>query len=311
MEKKSTPTPGAHDVIEGSRNQARNERINGLGGNDTLRGNGGDDILDGGDGGNGGQNILSGGDGNDVLMNIGTMGLNPSALSAVGEGGAGDDAIFVGNRITDLTQRIADSAIEQGNADFGAAINGGEGNDRIVGSASGDVIMGGADRDLIIAGGGADVIIGDGSAANALGNGFVYALNSANYTERRGFVVGGQPDGFANTSVIVEAGSRVTPGADPTSQLLLHPQATAGADDTIHAGGGSDYALGDGGNDTLYASQRNRTRTTRGGISRRRHRRSNTPIGGRFRAKVAGSGRLYCTFQVYENERTSNKQANT
>jgi len=189
----------------------------------------------------------------------------------------------------------------------------------------------------------------------------------AHDTERRGFVVSGQPDGFANTSVIVEAGSRVTPGANPTSQLLLHPQATAGADDTIHAGGGSDYALGDGGNDTLYGddgndtlagghgndtvmggvgndylmgdynlsetpildgvgvvltgedfldggegsdivvgnrgndvvygSQRKGIRTKNGRIGWRTSRKSNTPIGERLRAKVAGSGRGMASFK--------------
>jgi Ca2+-binding RTX toxin-like protein len=246
---------GFPDQLEGSRSQARNERLNGLNGNDTLRGFDGDDILDGGQG----RNILSGGTGKDVLMNIGTMGPNITALDAIGDGGADDDSIFVGERKTDWAAEIAAGATEVGSTDFGAFIGGGSGNDRILGSANTDVILGGEDRDLIVAGGGADVIMGDAFAISSAGNGFTYAENTAEYSARRGFVVQQQPEGFSNTTIVVEAGSKVSPGSDAVSQLLMHEQATAGKDDTIHAGGGNDYAIGDGGNDTVYGELGNDT----------------------------------------------------
>jgi Ca2+-binding RTX toxin-like protein len=246
---------GFPDQLDGSRSQARNERLNGLNGNDTLRGFDGDDILDGGQG----RNILSGGTGKDVLMNIGTMGPNITALDAIGDGGADDDSIFVGERKTDWAAEIAAGATEVGSTDFGAFIGGGSGNDRILGSANTDVILGGEDRDLIVAGGGADVIMGDAFAISSAGNGFTYAENTAEYSARRGFVVQQQPEGFSNTTIVVEAGSKVSPGSDAVSQLLMHEQATAGKDDTIHAGGGNDYAIGDGGNDTVYGELGNDT----------------------------------------------------
>jgi len=49
---------------------------------------------------------------------------------------------------------------------------------------------------------------------------------------------------------------------------------------------------------TPGARYRKRTRTKSGSISWRTYRKSNTPIGGRLRAKGAGSGREMASFNI-------------
>jgi len=65
-------------------------------------------------------------------------------------------------------------------------------------------------------------------------------------------------------------------------------------------GEGSDIVVGNRGSDVVYVSQRKRTRTKSGGISWRTYGKSNTPIGGCLRAKVAGSAYGMASFHSRE-----------
>lgn len=249
---------GVNDVIDQS-HRTVSVRLNGLNGQDHLIGGSAADILDGGQG----RNRLYGNEGNDVIFNVGTMGLSPSAVDAIGSGGAGDDALFVDARITDIDDAIDTMAEDAGEADFGALIGGGSGNDRIVGSASRDVLLGNQGRDLILGGGGADVLLGDTQARSSYTDpnyhAFTVSERTTAFADARTFVATGQGDGYISRTTRIEAGSRTTLGTEQLVDVLTQTHAKEGEADTLHAGGGDDYALGDGGADTLYGEAGNDT----------------------------------------------------
>lgn len=167
-----------------------NDTLLGKGGNDTLDGDPGDDILTGGTG----NDIVQGGAGNDRLI------WNPGDGSDLNEGGAGNDTVEVngGNasevftiaangrrvrfdRVTPapFTLDIGSSENLVVNANGGddivtaaglpaglinLTIDGGPGNDVLVGSAGDDRIFGGDGNDILIGGLGNDML--DGGAGN-------------------------------------------------------------------------------------------------------------------------------------------------
>lgn len=173
---------GGHDSIQGS--AANNHldfsatqlvgiaEIDAGSGNDTVMGSQGDDLITGGEGsdylyGNGGDDrfLLSpgdsgydrydGGDGTDRI-----------------EGGAGDDIIrlaaFSAGNSVEIIDGVGGMNVIQGNnsnnhLDFSAtqliniaSINGGAGNDTIIGSMENDTLVGGSGNDQLYGGGGSD-----------------------------------------------------------------------------------------------------------------------------------------------------------
>jgi Ca2+-binding RTX toxin-like protein len=167
--------------------------IYGMGGNDIIRGLGGNDYIDGGSG----NDVLYGDDGDDILIGgagadrlYGGNGDDTFVISGSNDvsdkfyGGDGTDKILVAGSaaVTLAGFNAAASSIEvwegNGNAvlgtskanvfDFSALesvtdllyVDGGKGNDTIIGTKFNDDLRGGAGNDLLHGGDGDDVLIG-------------------------------------------------------------------------------------------------------------------------------------------------------
>jgi Ca2+-binding RTX toxin-like protein len=132
----------------------KNNKLVGGAGNDTLVGLDGNDILDGGDG----NDSLDGGAGNDNLI----AGIGTDKLI----GGAGTDAADYSGRsdalILTLDGKANDGKV--GENDLISAdienVNGGKGNDKIVGDKNNNVLKGNDGNDTINAGAGNDSLDG-------------------------------------------------------------------------------------------------------------------------------------------------------
>ena len=139
------------------------EKINGLGGNETIWADGGNDTVDGG----AGNDFLHGGDGNDLITDLGGDDLI--------WGDAGNDILKGGDGIDQVIGGVGDDTL-YGGLGADAAISGNDGHDVLYGgdgkvvlgvmdaSDGGDVIHGGRGNDTIYGGGGNDVI--DGGEGN-------------------------------------------------------------------------------------------------------------------------------------------------
>ncbi|MEX0819283.1 MAG: hypothetical protein WD070_06810, partial [Pirellulaceae bacterium] len=159
-----------HDVLEGQAGDDilhggdGDDSLYGGSGSDVLRGDLGDDLLYGGDG----DDFLYGGAGKDVLD--GGLGMD----HLYGE--AGDDVVIgfdgsakmFGGPGNDTLQGSADSSTGQG-----SIMDGGDGDDELIGSMGHDTIDGGAGNDTIRGEGGNDVICGGpGNDTYIFANGF-------------------------------------------------------------------------------------------------------------------------------------------
>jgi len=161
------------------------DRINALGGNDTVWGDGGNDTINGGEG----NDFLHGGLGNDTITDTGgddlIWGNEGSDFVNAGMGidqvfgGLGDDILYGGNNadVVDgnggndivfgdagsVTEQLVNGVVVQvldktGDADV---ITGGDGNDILFGGGGNDVIAGGIGNDAIYGGLGDDGLNGD------------------------------------------------------------------------------------------------------------------------------------------------------
>ena len=223
---------GGDDILTGSnladdlRGGAGNDTLIGLAGNDILSGGAGNDILSGGDGndtliGGAGNDALQGGAGDDAFVIAGTEGQGDTF-----DGGAGTDTMSVtGTGNTTLSNfDAAASSIEvwQGNGlavvgtTAGDALNfsglnavsglayvdGGGGNDTIIGTSLADDLRGGGGNDSLGGGAGNDALSGaagddvlsGGAGADTLTGGtgkdtFVYLSASEGGDTISGFVV--------------------------------------------------------------------------------------------------------------------------
>lgn len=139
------------DTITGS---AGADTINGGTGIDTLSGGGGDDVFL--VGASAGRDAIDGGTGTDTIKAT-ADGLKLSFASLAGIEAITADG-HVGVTVTGTTG--ADTIDMTGIALAGiAGIDGGIGNDRIIGSAGADTIIGGAGADTLTGGGGADTFV--------------------------------------------------------------------------------------------------------------------------------------------------------
>ena len=198
---------GRHPVL----GTAGSDRVQGLAGHDEVSGGAGSDVVEGGTS----VDIVSGND--------------------------GDDAIFADTQLTDTTLRTyigssATGAPAAMPAQLSVAtsewMQGGLGDDTVVGADGNDILFGGGGKDLLVGGAGADVINGDDDY-----------------------------DPGDITSVYVQPG--VGPGGPFDayySSVNVHSYSgTVGAADEIHAGSGDDYIFGQIGDDTIYADDGNDT----------------------------------------------------
>jgi Ca2+-binding RTX toxin-like protein len=180
------------DILTGSK--ARNI-LRGNDGNDRLNGADGNDVLDGGDG----HDSENGGAGNDVFVE------GAAANGAdVFSGGAGTDTVSYSARANSVKVTIDDKANDgekteldnvHGNVE---CINGGAGDDKLVGSAANNALRGNGGDDLLGGLGGNDTM--DGGSGNDTESG-----GSGNDT----FV----EDGTSNGSDVFQGG----PGTDTVS----------------------------------------------------------------------------------------------
>jgi len=232
----NAPSPDRSDTLYGS---ADDDYISGGGGSDTLKDErGGDDYMDGGEG----NDTIRGGEGHDFL--VGGTGQD----SLYGE--AGDDWLF-SNQIIALSDAIVQNASQQASGVYGGTLNGGEGNDVLIGDADTDTLIGGFGDDVIAAGGGDDSIYGDkgGQTNDADGNDVLYGQAGNDYLYGGGghdFLDGGEGD----DRIYGNAGSDTLLGGDGEDELY------GGADaDRLYGGYGGDDLYGESGSDILIGGE--------------------------------------------------------
>lgn len=294
---------GGNDTILGG---SALDALLGMDGNDVLVGNGGPDNLNGG----AGADSLDGGDGNDRLNGLG--GSNDSLRGGLGDdtftGGSGSDLIIESadvnfvltpTRLTGLgTDRIVDA---EGVRLTGGASNntldarlftagavtldGGSGNDSLMGTGLADSLLGGSGHDSLDAGDGSDTLVG-GTGSDSLiggsGNDRLFGQEDSNDK-----LIGGAGDdsldGGTGEDIIIETVSGVSlltntsltgngvdvvvgieqasltgsNGADSidasgfTVATALVTLDGGSGNDTLRGSAGSDYLIGGDGDDIL------------------------------------------------------------
>ncbi|WP_190539592.1 calcium-binding protein [Pseudomonas typographi] len=237
------PEPGRDDYIYDT---SGSTTIYGLDGNDIIIGkNGGDDLYDGGNGhdyivADAGKNTVLGGAASDIIF------------------GGADDDFLTGDAVMtiDLSLKQADSLNQRG--DY---INGGDGDDTIIGSAANDVLNGGRGSD-VISGGAGDDIISTGNSDDRGGEGaerFLGAVGfdwtttiidkifSVTYTQ-----------GWADSDIEIKTD-------DPLAKDIAYGGAGddhiygAYGDDILDGGADDDVIFGNGGNDVIDGGTGNDT----------------------------------------------------
>jgi serralysin len=176
-------------VFKGSDNS---ERIDGSPESDRIQGNGGDDLLVGGFG----LDDIYGGDGDDILyagLNIADV-VETTAVSRSDnllDGGDGNDLV-IGSTIEDLLI----------GSDGNDLLSGYQDNDRLFGSAGNDLILGSWGEDTLVGGSGDDVLRGHGDSDfldGGSGNDLLYGSNTYPLPDRTNIdsLTGGSgEDGF-------------------------------------------------------------------------------------------------------------------
>ncbi len=287
-----TGSTGA-DIIAGG---ADNDTLLGGAAADSLYGDIGDDILQG----DAGDDVLFGGDGNDIFRYTGSAG----GFDAI-DGGAGSDTLtaLANNTVIGLAAFSGIEAITAGAFtgvtvaggitndvfDFSAItltgivrVNGGDGNDNIIGNAAANTIWGGNGMDRLEGGDGADVLVGDaGNDTLVGGNGndtltggadidtVDYSYSSTNWTINLAAtsaqaVSGSETDTIATVeNVIGGSGNDIITGTTAANVL------TGGAgNDRITGGTGNDGINGGLGTDiaVFAGTQATYTITTNNGV---------------------------------------------
>ena len=224
--------PDFSDVIYGS---TINDKIYGFGGNDALCGDYGNDMIDGGDG----NDLIAGAEGSDSIW-----------------GGDGDDFI-AGSGLLYVPQRSTNEIVwsppsgqqvlAQG-AGWGIYLEAPGGGTIwshtylfVIEDGGGDVIDGGAGNDKIIGGGGEDYIQG------GTGNDSIHGLGGDDVLE------GGEGNDYITADGLVDGRTDYTlqpfrPGADFVDG--------GAGDDTLLGGGDDDVIYGGLGNDRMWGDDR-------------------------------------------------------
>ena len=189
-----------------------NDRVQGLAGRDEALGKSGNDIVEGG----AGIDVVAGNSGNDTLF--ADVQLTPAALRD-----------YISTSATAPTVGAAPSKLLVASSEW---LEGGLGNDTVVGSDSNDILFGGGGSDVLVGGAGHDLINGDDDF---------------------------EPGDL--TAVYVQPG--VGSGAPFNawySSVYVHDFALdVGAADEIHAGSGDDAVYGEVGDDTVWGDDGNDT----------------------------------------------------
>ncbi len=263
--------------------------IDGLGGNDTIIGSAGDDMIQGGtgndslDGGEGGDTfrISGAGQGADLYRDRGSSGTDRIAAGAnsTAIGVQGDfSAALTG--IEEITSSGFTNVTVVGDAGANllsfagvvlsgiALIDGGTGNDTIIGSTGADVIQGGGGNDSLDGGEGGDTYRVAGNAHGAdlyrdsgtAGTDRIVAAASntnigiqGNFSTALTGIEEISAGGFGNVVLLGDAGANVF---DMTAIVLDAVRIDTGnGNDTIVGSAGDDTILGGGGNDSLNGGE--------------------------------------------------------
>jgi len=201
-------TGGRHEV----QGTAGSDRVQGLAGRDEVNGGGGNDIVEGGLG----IDVVAGNDGDDLVFADGE--LTEAQLRSL-----------ITSSATTPTAGAMPVKLYVTSSEW---LEGGLGDDTVVGTSGNDLVFGGGGSDLLVGGAGHDLINGDDDF---------------------------EPGDL--TSVYVQPG--VGSGAPFNawySSVFIHDHAIAvGAGDEIHAGSGDDAVYGELGSDTIWGDDGNDT----------------------------------------------------
>lgn len=216
-----------------------NDLILAGGGNDTISIiRGGGDVVDGGDGndhvivnvvtdidiiGGAGRDWVQSGGGADIIEG--------GAGEDVSHGGAGADQIF-GDQAVLIADAIETGRTAEGVDAWGDLLDGGLGEDTIVGTATKDLLSGGSGGDLLISGAGDDFISGDGSYAAWVPAG------------------AGTWNWSITLTITEEGGTNVY--SYQIEQGIVYDDGGEGDADVIYAGNGNDGVLAGEGDDEVY-----------------------------------------------------------
>lgn len=285
----SAPLTGDDDVFGHNGNNAGDNHLNALDGNDGISGGTGNDIIDGGVGddlifGGSGDDELAGGDGNDFLIDgselvdledwsdtIESDGKSQrqrieaeiaSLGAAVLSKGKGWYIVANADGVTIVTSHSAvfpdPNAFRSGDDYFdgGAGddhITAGEGNDTILGGTGSDVISGGADDDVINGGDDDDTIYGDITDSSISGVHFGALISDQAKKNGNDLIDGGA----GNDLIVGGGGNDIIYGGLGDDSIggrgsLLAVDADDKDSDYIDGGAGSDSISGDDGDDTIF-----------------------------------------------------------
>jgi Ca2+-binding RTX toxin-like protein len=162
-------------------------------------------------------------------------------------GKAGDDRLF-GDKQTTIEKAMADGDAK-GKANRGDWLDGGQGDDLLIGTASRDVLLGGNDRDTLIGGAGDDVLSGD-ETTGALEQG--WSVKRAAVTIARGVTSHRAVYSKASINSAPEGGSDVLYGQGGKDIIN-----GGWGEDLLDGGADDDFLKGDQGNDTLAGGSGN------------------------------------------------------
>lgn len=271
-----------------------NDSLIGAAGTDSLSGGDGDDSLDGGTGndslmGGAGNDQLSGGDGNDVLRaEAGDDWLSGGLGNDTLDGGSGRDTVSYAERmesvVVDLIRGQAQIGSERDVLVDIQDLQGGSGDDQLIGDehdnglagqagddtlsggAGSDSLSGGEGDDVLIGGAGADVLDGGADGVDAIDagmdlvsyadadQGVTASLSAANGVIATGDAAGDtyvRIDGLigsANDDQLYgfDAQASYLEGGAGNDRLQAYE-----SDDTLIGGAGADSLFGGGGSDVL------------------------------------------------------------
>jgi len=171
---------------------------------------------------------IDSGAGNDAIVMTNSKNSNYTSIDI--NAGSGDDVIDI-------------SAVSAGSTDVSRVINGGSGNDFVLGSDSADFIDGGTENDYIMGNGGNDILSG------GTGNDFIdggTGNDTINGGTGRDMLLGGE----GNDVIEAGYGNDIIEGGSGEDRLF----GDAG-DDLIDGGIGEDIIAGGEGNDILIGSE--------------------------------------------------------
>ena len=252
----------ASEMIGGT---ATADKINAMGGNDTVWGDEGNDTIEGGNG----NDFLHGGDDNDTLTDTqgddliwgegGADWINGGAGADVLDGGAGSDTVFGGadadildgGEEDDLmfgdSGQIVNNVMDANGSDD--IMTGGSGNDHMYGGGGADALDGGEGDDTIEGGSGADGMVGwDGNDTFIMDEGDIGFNNTidggvgydvVDYSASRGFGLSSNGRQLGIDVNLNNLGPAVLPAGINVPDAFLSVESVIGSafDDIIIGGG--------------------------------------------------------------------------